>query len=157
MTIVSSNLEIELEAIGKEITEKNKWLAEYNQQLKEFSSNDLKEAIKLINEKSEDYLFRASVHELFAKLIDRIDFYVDEDFYYPSDVEPNDIVVQKYLKHNYKARKLSFEQLTEYRGFKDFYRNYSKRVKITYKTGVVRQILIGNNTSFTFRKPKATS
>ena len=155
--IILSQLEIELEAISKEITEKNKWLAEYNQQLKEFASNDLKEAIKLIDEKSEDYLFRASVHELFAKLIDRIDFYVDEDFYYPSDVEPNDIVVQKYLKHNYKARKLSFEQLTEYRGFKDFYRNYSKRVKITYKTGVVRQILIGNNTSFTFRKPKASA
>lgn len=146
--------EEELESLKEELKVKNKWLKEYEHQLKIGASNDLKQAILLLEKNNEDYQFRASVHELLAKVIERIDFFIDDEDYKPWEIEAGSKEVLAYLESHPRLRKLKLDKLLETKGFKDYYKNFSKRVKITYKTGNTRQIFIGNNTSFTFRSVK---
>lgn len=137
-----------------EITEHSLWLQQYQQQLTELDGKEIKEVLKLVKDKTEDIVFRAKLNELLAKIIDRLDFYVDIDYFDPDEVNAEDIYVINYLAKYPRYKNMRLEKLVETKGFKDFYQNYLKRVIVTYKTGQVRQIMIGENASFTYSAQK---
>jgi len=150
-------LENEHSLLLAEIEKYKIWLQDYQQQLTGFDGKEIKEVLKLIDDKTNDSVFRAKLHELLAKIIDRIDFYIDDSDYLPWELEQDASEVVDYLSKNPHYKKLPLSKLVATKGFKDFYKNYSKRVKITYKTGQVRLILIGSNASFASRTIKGIS
>lgn len=138
----------ELADLLQQVEAKQTEINDYNSQLRVFDEDVLKKAIQLIADKKDDYFFRSSVNQLLMRAIAQIDLFVDNDIYAPWEIEPEDIRVQRFLDLHPKLRTLSFDTVVARADFKAFWSQFNKRVRIRYRTGAVRHLLVGHDISF---------
>lgn len=123
-------------------------LDDFNSQVRVFNEDVLKQAIQLIEDKREDYFFRSSVNQLLTRAIERIELIVENDYYAPWEIENEDPVVLKFLHSHTHLAATPHDQLIVRADFKSFWNQFNKRVKICYRTGPVRHLLVGHDISF---------
>lgn len=131
-----------------QVESKQNEINQYNNQLRVFNEDVLKQAIQLIADKKEDFYFRSSVNQLLTRAIDKIDLFVDNDIFAPWEIEPEDIRVQRFLNLNPHHQGMPFEKLIARADFKSFWNQFNKRVRVRYRTGIVRHLLVGHDISF---------
>ena len=123
-------------------------LIEVNAQNEAISKEDIKKTILLIDEKSEDYYFRSSLHQLLIRAIKRIELIIENNVFSPWEFSEEDNIVKDfYIKYPLQI-KIPLADLIKKEDFKALWLSYEKRIQIEYKTGIVRQILVGSDISF---------
>lgn len=149
-----AQLEIDIIAIKKLI----------NEQLateKLFNADDIKQLIDKIQDNQHDYLFRSTLNQFLSKLILKIDLFYDQQHLKPweldSDNDPNDLNVTNpeedgvfiaFRKTFKKRAKLTKDEIIIHPDFELFNRNYNRFVRITYRTGIIREFYTGRDASF---------
>ena len=119
-----------------------------NAQNEAISKEDIKKTILLIDEKSDDYYFRSSLHQLLIRAIKRIELIIENNVFSPWEFSEEDNIVKDfYIKYPLQI-KIPLADLIKKEDFKALWLSYEKRIQIEYKTGIVRQILVGSDISF---------
>lgn len=112
-----------------------------------FDAAELKNMLRLIDEKQSDYLFRSSVNQLLAKTIERIELCDMPYVFQPWDFDDEDGIVKQFRKLNLNMSKHKIDQLVEKESFKRFASKYHNQILIRYRTGTVRRIFVGDDMS----------
>jgi len=100
-----------------------------------------------LTDDNEDYFHRSKMNQLLAKAIEKIDLY-DEFVFQPWDYDENSEEVVTYRAGASKRKYLSLDELVDRPTFKEHCRNFSRKISIRYRYGVVRVVDFGLNWSW---------
>lgn len=113
-----------------------------------FHSTTLKELLGKIDTHRDDYFFRSAMNQLLLRMIDKLELFDSHETYMPWDFKETDREVRRYRK-TYKIRKKrSLGDIVDSADFQQFYHQFHRKIKVTYKSGGIRHILCGDNISF---------
>ena len=107
------------------------------------SINSSKELLQLVNQNQNDYLFRSKLNQMINKSLHSIELTHINNAFIPDELSSDDMEVIDFLKLNPGKKVLSFNELLSDKDFERFVTRYHDRIKITYKSGLTRQILYG--------------
>jgi hypothetical protein len=142
-----NRLESDISEKKKCISSKEKELEVFKSQQSLLHTKELKETLLLLEKNKDNYYFRSSVNQLLTRTITRIDLITDHGGPLPWEIEPNDKVVSNFRTLYPELSSLSIDELVLHKVFLDYTKLYSKKIKVEYRTGVVRHIFLGDNFS----------
>ena len=117
--------------------------------------------INKIEDNQDDYIFRSTLNQFLNKLITKIELGYDQhhlkpwefdsdqdsDDMNPADPEQDAVFIA--FRKTFKSRsKLTLEEIIKHPDFELFNQNYNRFVRITYTTGIVRELYTGSDSSF---------
>ena len=129
-----TNIELELEIL--------------NSQAQALKTAELKKLLVLLEEKNDDYFFRSSVNQSLSRVIDKIVLIADDQIYAPWELEESDDLVVEFRKANPKHSATELDKLVRMNEFKNYNLLFGKHIRIHYKTGAVRHILVGDDYTY---------
>ena len=129
----------ELDTIATDIETHKKQLF-ILQQESSYNSESVKDLLLAIDQGKEDFVFRSKLSQILIRFIERIDLIHVDNLFAPYELSEDDMEVIDFLKAHPLKRTLSFEQLICDGEFEKFIQRYLDRIKITYKSGIIRQI-----------------
>jgi DNA invertase Pin-like site-specific DNA recombinase len=138
----------ELADIDIEVARKQAELDEHQSQITVFREDAIKQALLALEEKKDDYFFRSSINQLLGKSIAGIDLIVDDLDYHPFEVEEGDSIVASFRELHPELDGIDHEHLVDRKDFKNYWGWFQKRIRVRYKTGAVRHLLVGYDVSF---------
>ena len=151
----------EIDRIEAEIRNHKKLIDEQSATERLFNADDVKLLIDKIAANQEDYYFRSTLNQLLIKLIQKIELFYDQQHIKPwefdSDNNPDEMNVTNpeedsvfiaFRKTFKKRSTLSKDEIINHPDFELFNRNYNRFVRITYKTGIIRELYTGRDSSF---------
>lgn len=95
----------------------------------------------------EDYFNRSKMNQLLAKTIEKIDLH-DDFVFQPWDYDENSEEVITYRAGASKRKYLSLDELVDRPTFKEHCRNFSRKISVRYRFGVIRVVDFGLNWSW---------
>ena len=163
-------LDAEIESIDGEIKNYKKLIEEQSATEKLFNTEDIKNLISKIEQHQHDYLFRSSLNQFLNKLILKIELFYDKEHIKPwefdTNFDQNDInetdpeygSVFIAFRSTFKIRaRLSMAEIIGHPDFELFNKNYNRFIRITYKTGIVRELFAGSDSSFVHKPFNASN
>jgi hypothetical protein len=149
-------LGIEEKNAKESIIELHKLIEEKAETIKLFNTSDFKLLLEKIEEKKDDYMFRASLNQVLMKTIDRIELSESKEPFSPWELDEDDDVI-KLFRSSFKIReKRTLDDILQSPEFEKFDKNYNRTIKITYRSGVERILFCGRDSSLSFRNRKKT-
>ena len=142
-----SQLENDKKEIEEEIKKVEIEISEQNETSKIFNQNDLKYFLDQLEIRKTDYMFRSSVNQYLTKLIEKIELFESDEVYQPWDMTENSNEVKAFRELYPSTKRYKLGKTLDTTKFQDFYRNYHRRIKVTYKSGIERYILCGDDAS----------
>ena len=160
--VIKANLlDAEIESIDGEIKNYKKLIDEKSATESLFNTEDIKQFLSSIEEHQHDYLFRSSLNQFLNKLISKIELFYDKEHIKPwefdsdniedenEDTDPDEDSVLIAFRNTFKNRaNLTMNEIINHPDFDLFNKNYHRFIRITYKTGVVRELYAGSDSSF---------
>ncbi|MES2578978.1 MAG: recombinase family protein [Pseudomonadota bacterium] len=173
MYVTKQNLlDQEISQLESEINNIKKLIDDQQATEKLFNADDIKQLINKIEENQNDYLFRSTLNQYLTKLILKIELFYDQNHIQPwefdidadivdstdnvNSTDPDKDGVFIAFRKTFKSRShLSLEEIIKHPDFDLFNRNYNRFVRITYRTGIVRELYTGSNSSFVHKQDKS--
>ena len=147
-------LEGELQQLNDSKTNTELELEILNSQAHALRTAELKKLLILLEDKKDDYFFRSSVNQSLSRVIDKIVLIADDYIYAPWELEESDDLVVDFRKANPKHSNTELDKLVRLDAFKNYNLLFGKHIKIYYKTGAVRHILVGDDYTYYGGVPK---
>ncbi len=122
-------------------------ISEQDQNTKIFNASEFKNFLSQLEARKTDYLFRSSVNQYLTKLIEKIEIFESDETFEPWNISEDDAEVKAFRKLYPSSKRYKLSKMLEMTKFESFFRNYHRRIQITYKSGAVRDILVGENVS----------
>lgn len=138
----------EIAEIKLAITETAKLIEEEKSVRNSFHSTTLKELLSKIDTHQDDYYFRSSMNQLLLRMIEKLELFDSHEMYMPWEIREDDREIQRYRKTQKIRMTRSLEDIVESADFQQFYHQFHRKIKVTYKSGGIRHILCGDNISF---------
>lgn len=113
-----------------------------------FNLNSLRSLIKRVDEQSDDYFFRSQLNGFLSNVISRIEIIKTNSMYMPWEIDEEDKILNEYYKIKPELKKLSIDKVIERKDFMEFWKQYQRKVRIKYKTGIDRVIDVANMISY---------
>lgn len=135
-------------SIEKEIAEKKAELAQLKASRESINSEQLKEIIKTLIEREDDYLFRSTVNQHLARAILRLELHSQSIEYNSWEIEKDSSVVKRFKQLNPSVGNHSLEQLLKNNAFIGFAKQDARSMKIQYRFGGTRHVLLEHDASF---------
>ena len=122
-------------------------ISEQDQTNKIFNATDFKNFLVQLETRNTDYLFRSSVNQYLTKLIEKIELHESDETFEPWNISETDNEVKAFRELYPSSKRYKLGKMLETTKFESFFRNYHRRIHITYKSGAIRDILVGENAS----------
>ena len=149
LQLKTSQLEEDKKTLRLQVEELKKEKAQAKDITNLTNSVGLVELLDQIDEHADDYFFRSKLNHFLSKFIDRIEFYEETNYLQPWELSDNSPVISEFRKsHKVRANK-TFEEVINNHDFETFNRNFNKKIKVIYKSGIERFILCGEAASIT--------
>lgn len=119
----------------------------------ELLSGEIKKTIEVIKSSGATYELRAAVQSMLLKVVDKIVINSPIISFCPWEYHETSVEVIKFklIHPSYKGMKV--ESLCELVSFKKFVADFERDIRIFYKNGESRQIILGYNASFLNKRP----
>jgi hypothetical protein len=139
-------LEIELSELNNLLNQAKQAISEETFK-NQFSEAEFKSFIEQLDAHKDDFIFRSSVNNLLIKLIERLELIDGEQEFMPWEYDDGNEIIEAYRSVFKGRKKMALSQILKNSDFETFSRNYKREIKICYRTGVVRQLMVGKNAS----------
>lgn len=136
-----NSLEAEILTLKSQIENVEKQLIEENDARKALGSTELKELIEKIQDHHDDYMFRSSVNQLLSRQIENIQLIEQDVAYMPWEYDDDSEEIKAFRQISSKAKTLAEIVITK--DFAKFCKKYQRTIKIKYKTGAIRNVMLG--------------
>ncbi len=144
----ANNMQIELDELKSKKNQFEAKLESLNSEEQILRTDEIKKTISKLEENSNDYYFRSSVNQLLSKVINRVELFIDDTLYAPYEIEETDKVVTEFRGLYPEFKDIAHSELIDKEQFKNYVLMHGKRIRLIYKSGAVRHILLGHNVSF---------